>query len=60
MEENKDICKHLSVKRRHQKISGSFKQIGQGVIHLDDGTDIDDAKRKMKSEKEDVRGNKRQ
>lgn len=39
----------------HQKISGSFKQIGQGVIHLDDGTDIDDAKRKMKSEKEDGR-----
>lgn len=46
-------------KRGHQKISGSFKQFGQGVIHLDDGIDLDEAKRKMKSGKDDGRGNKR-
>lgn len=59
MQENKDICKHLSVKRNgHQKISDSFKQIGQTVIHLDDETHFDEAKREMSSGKEIGRGNK--
>lgn len=52
MGKNKDICKHFSVMRnRHQKISDSFKQIGQSVIHLDDETHLDEAKREMTSGK---------
>lgn len=46
------------MRKGHQKISDSFKQIGQSVIHLDNETHLDEAKREMSSGKEVGRGNK--
>lgn len=46
------------MRKGHQKIPDSFKQIGQSVIHLDNETYFDEAKRDMSSGKEVGRGNK--
>lgn len=46
------------MRKGHQKIPDSFKQIGQSVIHLDNETYFDEAKREMSSGKEVGRGNK--